>query len=187
MRDKKFLAGIVAVVLLSGCATVHVSSDWDTAVQFSNYKTYAWVPGPQPKTGNYRLDDSLLDTRIREAVDRVMAAKGFGKVKEGTPDFWVRYGVSIEGKIDVINDPTPYYTSPYGGAYAPWPTWGGTYVSQYDEGTVVLEFGDAKTKKLIWRGTASTVVEPSKSPEKRKRKIDKGIEKLLRDFPPLPR
>jgi hypothetical protein len=193
MNKYKFLAGLFSLVFLTGCFTVSTNSDYDTAVKFSNLKTFGWLPGPQPKTGDIRLDNTLLDERIRAAIDRELTAKGYRKIASGEPDFYVRYQPSVEGKIDVVSAPTPYYTTPYGAGYGAyggyaggWSSWGGsqTFVDQYDEGTIVVDFADPKTKKLIWRGTASAVVDPDANPAKREERINKAMAKLLKKFPP---
>jgi hypothetical protein len=41
---------------------------------------------------------------------------------------------------------------------------------------------DAKTKKMVFRGTASDDI--SDKPEKNSKKIDKAVEKMFKDFPP---
>jgi hypothetical protein len=51
---------------------------------------------------------------------------------------------------------------------------------EYEVGTLVLDFVDAKKKELVWRGTASGVIDPGKTAEQ----IDGIIAKLLDNFPP---
>jgi hypothetical protein len=192
MNPSRYFVGLGLLLLMSGCTTVTTHSDWDTAAKFSNLKTFAWVAEAQPKTGDFRLDNSILDTRIRAAIDRELTRKGYQKLLNGEPNFYVRYQASIQGKLEVTQAATPYYATPYGGGYgggygAGWATWGGgtqTFVDQYDEGTLVVDFADPKTKKLIWRGTASAAVDASLPPVKREKRINDGVAKLLKKFPP---
>jgi hypothetical protein len=44
----------------------------------------------------------------------------------------------------------------------------------------VLDFVDAKKKELVWRGTASGVIDPGKTAEQ----INEVITKMLENFPP---
>jgi len=39
-------------------------------------------------------------------------------------------------------------------------------------------------KRLVWRGTATKTLEPSKDPQKNQEKLNKAVAKLLKDFPP---
>ena len=57
-----------------------------------------------------------------------------------------------------------------------------TTVSEYLVGTLVVDIFDAKTKSLLFRGTASDEI--SDKPEKNIKKIDKAANKMFKDFPP---
>jgi hypothetical protein len=52
------------------------------------------------------------------------------------------------------------------------------------EGTLVVDFVDAKTRSLLWRATATDAVDPSASAEERQKKIDEVIAAMLAHFPP---
>ena len=48
----------------------------------------------------------------------------------------------------------------------------------------MLDFLDAKTKSLVWQGTASGAVQPAASPEEQQQRINKVVAELLARFPP---
>ncbi len=52
------------------------------------------------------------------------------------------------------------------------------------EGTLVLDFLDAKTQSLVWRATATAAVEPRVSPEDQQARINEVIAAMLANFPP---
>jgi hypothetical protein len=64
--------------------------------------------------------------------------------------------------------------------------WGGpqTYAYDYDEGTLLIDVADPATMQLLWRGSATGVVDPQASPEKRELRINDAVERMLADFPP---
>lgn len=164
-------------------------SDWDTSANFGTLRTFSWAPGQQPLTGDPRIDNnSLLDQRVRQAVDTVLVSRGYQKT-DSAPDFWVSYSAAIESKINAFSVPsygysTPYI-DPYGGVRYNYSGWnGGTSITQYDEGTLIIDIADAKTKRLIWRGSVSDVVDPSRPPAKRQQIIDQAISKAFAEFPP---
>ena len=43
---------------------------------------------------------------------------------------------------------------------------------------------DAAKKELVWRGVASKTLDPKAKPDKRQKNITKGVEKLLKNYPP---
>lgn len=185
--------GILTLFVLIGCATIDVDSDWDTAADFSQLKTYNWTSASQEKTGDPRIDNDLLDSRIRRVVESVLTGKGYQKQTAGTPDFWVSYHSAVVGKLDATTIREPYYdatpiilpnrTIVYSG---PASLWGQstTFLSSYDEGTLILDIADSKTKKLLWRGVMNSVMEYSRTPEEKERRARVAIEKLLARFPP---
>ena len=61
---------------------------------------------------------------------------------------------------------------------------GGFSVYQYEEGTLVLDLIDAKSRDLIWRGAAKADVEVATTPEKRDKLIQAAVHKILENFPP---
>jgi hypothetical protein len=67
--------------------------------------------------------------------------------------------------------------------------WGGmgmasstTRVTTYTVGTLVLDMFDTKTKRAIWRGTASGTV--SEKPEQNTANIEAALNKMFTNFPP---
>jgi hypothetical protein len=67
--------------------------------------------------------------------------------------------------------------------------WGGagmgtatTTTSEYLVGTLVVDIFDAKSKALMYRGTASDEI--SDKAEKNIKKVAKASDKLFKDFPP---
>ena len=72
----------------------------------------------------------LVDKRIRDAVDRELVAKGYRRVQDRSPDFYVAFYLSVEDKMDVYTVNRGYYD--YWGYGVSIPE---TRVRQYEEGT----------------------------------------------------
>jgi len=188
MKVLKLGIAVFFIVFAAGCATVSVDADYDTKSNFSNLKTYSWVQATQPATGDARIDNSLLDSRVRSAVDQSLKARGYVKTSEVNPDFLVGYLAGIEEKTDVttINRPSTagmmggYYSSAYF-AYSN----SETFVTQYQEGSLLIDIVNPKTKELMWRGTGKATVLENAKPEKREKRISEGVAKILAQFPPV--
>ncbi len=193
MRKLYLFVALIPAIILGGCATVTVNSDYDTTANFSTLKTYSWTSESQPRADDPRLNSDILDARIRTAVDQTLRTKGFQKISTGTPDFKVAYLMALEQKMDVTQVSTPYYSpystvGPYGvsGVNPGWAYGGGeTFVTQYEEGTLLLDVVDTKTNTLIWRGTGKKAIDENADSAKRVTNIQKAVQKILAEFPPV--
>ena len=57
-----------------------------------------------------------------------------------------------------------------------------TVVNEYRVGALVVDMFDAKTKNLVFRGTAEDEI--SDNPEKNAKRLEKASAKMFKDFPP---
>lgn len=180
MRDTQLgLAAVLFAVVITGCATMNLATDYDPSANFSGLKTYAWVPSPSRGPDDPRVDNTLLESRIHAAVDSALAAKGYRQDTSGKPDFLVGYHAAVRDKMDVyaMNDMYGYRRG--------W-GWGvsDVQVYQYEEGSLVLDVVDPTTKQLLWRGSAQAEVNRRLAPEAREQRIQEAVRRLLERFPP---
>lgn len=170
---------LVALVL-AGCSQITVTTDHDSAANFAALHTYAWRPGPQQGVGDPRFDSTLIDKRVRAAVDRVLASKGYRAASPGrTADFLVGYHAVVRQKTN-----TQTINQMYGYRVGGLPGGPGSRASDYDEGTLLIDVIDPATMQLLWRGSGTGVVDPQASPEKREQRINEAVEQILAAFPP---
>ena len=177
-------AGLLLLLGPSGCTTasrVGVTNDFDHAVNFRAFKTWAWYP-QQPRdaeNGPAKGYESFLDKRMRAAVSAEMTAKGLTEVAvNAAPDIYVAYSARVEDKQQV----SPYYNGmgyPYGYGYGGYR--GYSPVTQYKAGTVVIDIIDARRKELAWRGTGQAQVNQNTIDEVETHRIVNGI---LSTYPP---
>jgi len=175
----------LALVACSVTYAQDVRTNYMPGTDFSKYHTYAWVDEVKgvPRVGGQ--PDQILDTQVKEAVDSQMAAKGITKVVDGgKADLLLGYQLAIdrEKQINGFADGR--------GGWGGWGPWGGglnsfsATTSTINIGTFVLGMYDPAAKKLIWIGAAQHAIEPSKKQEKNQERLNKGAQKLLKDFPP---
>ena len=150
-----------------------VNYDYDRAANFSKFRTYSWTRGTE-------LVDRLNHARVVRSIETQLGAKGLGKVDSGAhPDVLVSYHASFDKNLQINA-----YSSGFGG-----PRFGGlrsatATTQEVLTGTLVVDVMDAGTKAIVWRGMASGEIDPSASPEKREKNINKAGEKLFRNYPP---
>lgn len=168
-------------VSLVGCSTFRVSTDYDPQTDFQQLQGYSWLATVRQPGDDPRLHNSLVDARVRAAVDRELAAKGYSKAGGSSGNFVVTYYLGLQDKIDVRTIHTGY-----GYGYGSWYHGTGreTMVDQYEEGTLLLDILDAEGGDLLWRGSASARVSESSSPEEREKRIQDAVAAILAEFPP---
>jgi len=148
---------IVAVLVLAGggCAgnKVVVGSEYDPSAPFSIFRTYAWKGEPQIDCYGPRLDIPLLQWRVRTTVDGDLLGKGY-VADPSRPDLLLGFRLKCQRRTtDSIGDYIGYRDT--GGRQGP----SEAFVLGYDEGVFVLTMDDADTGRMVWRGTASVVIE----------------------------
>ena len=181
-RRYLLLALCVAVV---GCSGVRVSQDYVDPARFAALETYGWNSAEQPQTGDIRVDNQLLDQRIRKAVDQALAAKGYAKPTEGSADFQVGYELGIRSKVESSGISSGVgigmgHLGRYGGVGVS----SGTTVSQYDEALLVITLFDPGGTDVLWRGTGTVRVTEHTTPEKTDKAVGETVNKILEQFPP---
>jgi len=126
------------------------------------------------------LNDELNHKRIVNAVDAQLAAKGFTKVEPGAnPDVLVAYHATFNKNLQINGFSSGWGSYRFGGNRS-----GTARVDELLIGTLVVDMVDAKTKTIVWRGTATKEVDVKASPEKREKNINKAAEKLFKNYPP---
>jgi hypothetical protein len=157
-----------------------VSVDFDKAIDFSKYKTYAFTEGtPTPVT--------LTNQRIEKAIEAQLAAKGLTRL-ESDADLTVVFHCSVIERTQFsTRNLDGWGWGPGWGWGRGWRRWGGagteiTEVEQIPVGTLIVDIGDSSTKRYIWRGTATKTI--SSKPDKNEKAIDEAMKKMFEKFPP---
>ena len=174
----KALAVVLALAIPSLAFAQDVKTDWDKAYDFSKVKTFSIKLG----TG---WNNQLMEDRVKQDLTEALTERGW-KV---APDGQAETQIVFHGATQMKRNLNTFYD---GGGWGGYGYYGGggfgsstTTVSEYVVGTLVVDMFDAKTKKLIFRGTASD--ELSKDPKKNEKKSDKAAQKMFKNFPPMPK
>jgi hypothetical protein len=153
-----------------------VSSFVDRAANFAEYRTYAWGPADALPTGDPRLDNNpFFKDHVEGAVEKSLAARGLARAQTGTPDLLLHYHASVTQRLDVDSmDRRRGYCS---GDCAP-------RVTEYEQGTLVLDVVDARTNRLVWRGWAQDTIDGVLEDQAlMERKIDEAVRRMMARFP----
>ena len=163
------LLGAALVIFGSMAFAQDVHTDYDKKADFSRFHTYEWA--------KVQTSNPLWQPRIEEAVDKELQAKGWQRVQSNADVALTAVGATRNQQE---------YQTFYDGMGG-WRWWGiggetTTTVDTYKVGTLVLDMYDAHNNQLVWRGTASDTL--SDKPEKNENKLDKAVDKMLKNFPP---
>jgi len=163
---------VVAISLATISFAQEIRTDYDRNANFSRYKTFSFE--------KIQTQNQLWVDRIASAVSAALTAKGLSRV-------------SLDGDISIVavemtkdQQTLDTFYDNFEGGWG-W-RWGGGFgestktTDTYGVGTVVIDLFDAKSKKLIWRGSESNAFSGKSS--KNIKNLDKGVEKLFKDYPP---
>jgi hypothetical protein len=177
----QYMLSIAAFTFLVACEpSLKITTDYDRAVSFSQFKTFAVVT---IQGANQSISQLNVD-RINKAIRAEMTKKGFQETAEN-PDIKVN-AVTILKDKQAVTANTDYYG--YGGSYRPysWNTGATGYttynVYDYIDGSLIIEIVDAKTNKLVWEGIGNKEIDgPIRDADT---KIPAAVAKIMQNFPP---
>jgi hypothetical protein len=185
---------MILAVFLNGCSSVKFESDYDTSVDFTQYKTleyYGWDKG----------SDALINNKDRKLIEKSFGSeflrrgiKPIGRAEGG--DLVVTLYLVTESKSTYSGMTTHvggnYGALGYGGFFNYGPGYGwqdgmsSTTFSEIDMkvGTLICSVFDPERKILIWEGVATKKI--SKDPRKREKNIPRVVSGIMKNFPMKP-
>ena len=173
-KSLQFLTSLAILCILAACSTtpsVTVNTDYDHSATFGKYHTYALDAasiGLSP-TGNAALQSALRSS---------LASRGL-KESGQNADLYIVPTVFTREKLNVMP----------GGGYSVYPSMYGRYargwamnaeVQQYTEGSLVIDFVDRKTHKLVFRGRGQAAVGAT---ERNAAAIQEAVNKIVAAYP----
>jgi hypothetical protein len=185
-RTAPAAAALAVLSLLAGAcgSEMRVHSERNPSVDLDRYATYAWTPssirdeGPLTWTavdaGIDPRERELLDWQIKAAVDAELSRRNYTQAA-ARPDLLVAWHVITRQKDldDTLGEYARYRAE--GGAEA----WGAAWVSGYQEGSLIVELTDARTRQLVWLGSATAVT----NPELREKRVPEAVRLMFAQLP----
>lgn len=135
----------LAALFATSCASFAVNADFDPTIDFGTYRTFAWGPRDALPTGDPRFDNNpFFDNRTRAEVEAQLVDRGYAMALQAQADLLVHYHIVIRERVDMysVDRDMGYQTGT------------DTAMREYEEGTLMIDLVDARTKRVIWRGWA---------------------------------
>lgn len=160
------------MMIIAGCTGIRVSTDFDSKVDFSKYKTFNF----SKEVDKVTLND-LNRRRLKDAISKEMSIRGFQI--SSTPDVLVNTFVKGKNKYSATAN-TNYWGGPF--MYRGWGS-SNTYVdvNKSIEGTLFIDLIDVQEKKMIWEGVAEGLVNPRT--ETREETINSVVGAIFKNYP----
>jgi len=157
--------------------------DFDPNLDFSRYKTYAFIGGVENLVA-IQLNPDLIENRMHHSVSRELDKRGLREVRpEENPDVVVRYWAISSTQVDVAIAGNWGRYSAYVDGY-----WGFLFDSvsatSQREGALIIDLIDPKAKSLAWR---LYLIRKITNPDKEWKKADEEISRGFESYPPSDR
>jgi hypothetical protein len=153
-------------LLAAGARADRVTSDYDHAVNFSNYKTFMWIQEPES-------NDPYMKARIIASISAELTMRGMRQVSDGA---------DLAVGVNIGTEEAHTWEDHYDGTRWGWDPGLVTRPRTFEVGTLIVNLFDADCRKLVWQGVGTDVI--SHKPDKRIRETEEQIEKMFREFPP---
>jgi len=169
MKFRRMLAiPLFVLALTTAVFASDVVVDYDHAADFNQVKTYSW--------SKVHTANSIWDDRVKDAIDKQLAAKGWTQVPSGGD-----VALMAVEKTSIHQQYDTFYDG-FGGWRRAGMGESTTTVDNYKVGTLIVTMFEVNSKQLIWRGTSSSDL--SGNPEKNTKKLDKDVQQMFKKFPP---
>jgi len=180
MKQKLVLASFTLALFLFSCTgSFNTFDEYSKSVDFTKYKTYAWIPSDNPDINSQSVE-RMIGKMVTSISNEELKKKGMVLDTEH-PDAVIRFSVGIQNQIKYSQSPTlsvgvgvGYGGYGYGmpGYYAgaTVPVAGGNITeSRADEATLVFEIFETSTGYILWTGGARKTIDNSADTEKNMR------------------
>jgi hypothetical protein len=157
--------------LFMSCGGVKVGTERDSEPDFSRYTgswTYKWGE-PAEEDREYLLQFEDLENIVKKSVNAELESRGFLR-RSSNPGFLVFYDVLVEDQASVRESRAGYGTVRF------------PEIKEYQTGSLLIEFVDPETDKLLWWGEATEIVAEDLSPEQREKRVMRVVKELFADF-----
>lgn len=202
---------LIAVIALSGCVMYNnTSSNYDKSVDFTKYKTYAWLNSQKPQASTPYYND-VVENNTKNYIDLYFKDRGY-TVDTLKPDVLLELVLKSEKKTEEVQINNPYNYSnhtynnyPYNKRYndnmyyndANYNRYNNynysthysynqsynTKARKYTQSSITINVIDRVSNKMVWTGTAENDIY---DPTYLKEEIHPAVVNILEQYPVKP-
>ena len=189
MKNIRMLV-IIGLLCFTGCAVKpYVLTDYENTYNFASLKTFS-IKATKSDTKENLLISPFTFSHIHSLIDNELSKKYQATSEESKADFYVSYNIVMEEKIDPNSYDDLYGVGMWGGGYRyPSPLFYhsnlGAGIRVYNQGSLIIDMFDAKTKQPIWRGLSEKRLNKELSAQKQREILTSAVTEILSQFPPI--
>jgi Domain of unknown function (DUF4136) len=183
LLTRRSLPVLAAAALLAACSSVTVNTDWNTNIDFTKYKTYAWLADTVDKDL-----PPFAAQNLTNAINQQLQQHGLTEAKSD-PELYVTFRAKVHSY-------TQYTTTTTGMGYGYGYGWGGwgcygcgggmavstTSAQQIPAGNLIVVLVDPKINEMVWRASASADLQSDM--EGRASQLKDAMKQMFAQFPP---
>ncbi len=179
----KSLVSLLVAALVAGCSTIKTGYDFDDSVDFTRFRSAAWLTDGVIVAPDSQVVSPLNVKRIRGAVETALAAHGITIVALDEADLEISAIVGARHRVDTTVYPTHSHV------HARWDwcdQWclDARYVERtYTEGTLSVDLFDASNGEPVWHGWARKAVTDADRAHPQT-SIEQAVSQMFDEFPP---
>lgn len=175
---------ILAGLILTGCSP-RIYTEQDQDAKLTGYHRFAWLAPPPAPVRDPILDSQILESRVHHAVSEDLKSRGYEEVApDANPDFLVTYHTSAKQTLQSTGPAFSFGfvdTFPRGFGALAFPV--GPDVETRDEGTLMLDVLDSQSKRLVWRGWTTELLDQDNYSVK---SVQEAVKNIFDKFPTQP-
>ncbi len=175
MKRNYLLVSISVLILLAGCASVptkdiQVDAQADPKVNFSGYKTYAWLGTAaivNDPYGQWEPPQFDADAEIMFLIDRELRKRGMSE-NTADPDLVIAFAAGIDMEaLGVKVDPKTQIDM----------------LENVPQGGMVVMLVDSESGFVIWVGVAAAEIQETPDTQTVKARLDYAVRQLFKKLP----
>jgi hypothetical protein len=178
------IGGLLAA---AGCSSLQVNIIRDAAIAIPPGSSWAWGPEPpekRPDELDPRVNNSIIHGRVKQAVQAVLAQKGYRATDAASADFLVAYRVGVKDAQRIVTQTVPVapmYGVGWGWGYYGPPPMAISQQVNYTEGALMIDITQRSTNKLALR--AMGLDQDVTGADGSEQQIQQTVTKLLQSLP----
>lgn len=175
MNKNYVLVLAITIVLLAGCTSVptkdiEFDAQADPKVNFSGYKTYAWLAAAaivNDPYGQWEPPAFDSDAEIKFLIDRELRNRGMSE-NSADPDMFVVFAAGIDMEaLDLKADPQTKMEQ----------------MTNVPQGGLLIALVDSESGFVTWVGVATADIQQNPDAQTVKARLDYAVTQLLKELP----
>jgi hypothetical protein len=157
---------VLGALVAMGCAGgIEVKTAVAPDADFSGARTFRFLPynatnATNPAASNDpMLENTITGKEVRHDIARALTERGYQR-GQGTTDLSVAFYIGSKNQLQVTDYDYGYRFWGWRGWRwgHPWGAWPEQQVTEFEQGTIVIDVLDSGGQKLLWRGVGKSEV-----------------------------